>query len=354
MPRAGIRHQGLLVRLAQLPSGNLCLRNPSEDQLIIVRRGTHARLGVGILRVSVQADISEQPRWKQVIDRWGQATVQLSRQLWFRIAAGCLLLLGLAVVITFSTFYSKYERIVDERIRRPIFNEPAQIFAGADRVSTGEKRAMTDLVAELRTAGYAPTGQDATSRVGTYSQRGTKLQIKPGPESYQPGHAATIEIRGGAVQSITGVKGESMDFHDLEPQLITCLLDAKMRSKRRLLVYSEIPPVLRNAIVSVEDRRFFEHRGVNYVRLIGGLFTPILRHRRMQGGSTLTMQMARSFFLSNERTATRKMAEILIALILERRFTKEQILEIYANQVDLGQRGSFNIRGFGEAAQPYG
>ena len=103
----------------------------------------------------------------------------------------------------------------------------------------------------------------------------------------------------------------------------------------------------------MEDRRFFEHGGINYVRLFEGVLAPVLHHRRMQGGSTLTMQMARSFFLSNERSVRRKLAEIMIAMQLEHRFTKPEIFAMYVNQVDMGQRGSFDIRGFGEAAQAY-
>jgi penicillin-binding protein 1B len=285
--------------------------------------------------------------------RWQAFLLSLWQRLWFRIALGALLLAAITGVVTFAHFYTKYERIVDDRIRRPIFNEPAQIFAAADRVSPGDERTMTGIVAELRHAGYASGSETATSKVGIYSQHGTKIQIKPGPESYQPGQDATIEIKGEQIGSITGAKGEALQYYDLEPQLVTGLFDAKNRSIRRLLTYNEIPAVVRNAIISVEDRRFFEHRGINYVRLVEGLLTPVLRHRRMQGGSTLTMQMARSFFLSDERSASRKLAEMMIALILEHRFTKEQILEIYVNQVDLGQRGSFDIRGFGEGALAY-
>ena len=294
----------------------------------------------------MEAEISHRPRWQQ-------KTLALSRRLWFRVALGSVVLLCIAAAITFSVFYSKYERIVDERIRRPIFNEPAQIFAAADRISVGDQRTLDSIITDLRLAGYASGGEDVTANAGIYSQHGPKIQVKPGPDSFQPHQQATVQITNGQIDAITGSKGESLPFYDLEPQLVTGLFDAKKRSKRRLLTYGEIPAVVRDAIVSVEDRRFFEHRGINYFRLVEGLLTPIVKHRRMQGGSTLTMQMARSLFLSDERSASRKLAEMMIALVLETRFSKEQILEIYINQVDVGQRGSFDIRGFGEAARAY-
>jgi penicillin-binding protein 1B len=286
-----------------------------------------------------------------VDSRWKERLLSYWRRPWIRVAAvaivvGCLIVCG-----TFAYFYFKYSRIVDERIRRPIFNEPAQIYAAGDRVSVGEPWTMAKIEAELRTAGYTTAGSE--SSVGSYSERRGTLEIKPGPASYYPGKNVSVRIQDGEVVSITGANEEKLDSYELEPELVTGLFDAKQRSKRRLLTFGEIPPLVTNAIVSIEDRRFFEHGGINYVRLFEGLLAPVFHHRRVQGGSTLTMQMARGFFLSSERSVRRKLAEMMIALILERRFTKERILEIYVNQVDLGQHGSFNIRGFGEAAQAY-
>ena len=298
-----------------------------------------------ILQVQVKLKNLRRINWDSLLLALKRRDVQ--------VALAAVLLLCCAAVVTVTLFYWHYERIVDERIRRPIFNEPAQIYAAGERIQVGDRWRADTILADLRNAGYVPDSATTESAVGTYSERGAAIQIKPGPTSYHPGEKAALLLKNGRVASISGSKGESLSSYDLEPRLITGLFDAKERSKRRLLIFNEIPKVLINAIVSVEDRRFFEHNGINYVRLVEGLLTPILRHHRIQGGSTLTMQMARGFFLSNERSVRRKLAEMTIALILERRFSKEQILEIYVNQVDLGQRGSFNIRGFGEAAQAY-
>jgi len=270
-----------------------------------------------------------------------------------RIALAAILVCAVIVVAAFASFYLKYTRIVDERIRRPIFNEAAQIYARSDRVDVGDQTSAAAIVGELRSAGYAASRGDTRSNMGTFSARDATLRIDPGPGSYRPGQSASIHFAAGQVDTITGPKGESLSSYELEPQLVTGLFDAKQRSKRRLLTYAEIPPLVANAIVSVEDRRFFQHKGINYFRLVEGLLTPILQHHRMQGGSTLTMQMARAFFLTNERSLHRKLAEMTIALVLERRFTKEQILAIYVNQVSFGQHGSFNISGFGEASQAF-
>lgn len=259
--------------------------------------------------------------------------------------------IALLSVLTF--YYVKYRRIVDQRISHPIFNDAAQIYAAPEPVRVGDKWSIPEISSDLRHAGYTKAGGKGDTEIGTYEESASSIEIKPGPESYHAPESATIHIAKGRVDSITGSKGESLSAYELEPQLITGLFDAKRRSKRRLLTYEEIPKVVVDAIVSIEDRRFFEHNGINYVRLVEGVLAPLMGHHRMQGGSTLTMQMARAFFLSNERSVRRKLAEMMIATDLERRFTKQQILEIYVNQVDMGQRASFNIRGFGEAAQAY-
>jgi penicillin-binding protein 1B len=107
------------------------------------------------------------------------------------------------------------------------------------------------------------------------------------------------------------------------------------------------------AVTSIEDRRFFEHSGVNFVRLFGAAWADMRTGRKSQGGSTITMQISRGFFLSPARTYKRKLTEMLIAFELEQKLTKEQIFELYANQVYMGQRGSFSIHGFAEASRAY-
>ncbi|MDE3105693.1 MAG: penicillin-binding protein, partial [Acidobacteriota bacterium] len=125
------------------------------------------------------------------------------------------------------------------------------------------------------------------------------------------------------------------------------------RTKRRLVTYSEIPPRMVQAVTAIEDRSFFEHGGVNYLRIAKCAMEDVISHHKECGGSTLTMQLARGFFLSPEKRLTRKLKEIMITFQLEAHFNKQQIFEMYANEINLGQRGSFAINGFGEAARAY-
>ena len=156
------------------------------------------------------------------------------------------------------------------------------------------------------------------------------------------------------VESIVDAKGQPLSSYELEPLLITGLSAGADRIKRRLLTYNEIPHNLVHAVVSIEDRRFFEHNGVDYYRILGALRNDLTPgHRWTEGGSTLTMQLARGFFLTPQRRIKRKIIEIAITFQLEHRFTKQQIFQMYANEINLGQRGSFSIDGFGEASQAY-
>jgi penicillin-binding protein 1B len=135
--------------------------------------------------------------------------------------------------------------------------------------------------------------------------------------------------------------------------MLASLFDAEQRSKRQLVKYDDIPKIMVEAVTSIEDRRFFQHSGVNFMRLVEAAWIDFTHQRHQQGGSTITMQLSRAFFLTPEKTFKRKLIEMLIAVELEHKFSKQQIFEFYANRVDLGQRGSFTISGFAEGSRSY-
>jgi penicillin-binding protein 1B len=271
--------------------------------------------------------------------------------LWKLARAGLLLLVAIAAIgaIVFGYYYHEYRGLVDERLAKgPLFAAVAQVYAAPQEVRPGQQLSASAIAAALRRAGY-----NGNAQLGSYELRGNSILIKPGPQSYLAMDGATITTTGGQVQSITAENGAALSAYKLEPQLITALSEDKDRTKRRLVTYSQIPPRMVQAVLAIEDRRFFEHSGINYVRTAKCAFEDVLAHRMNCGGSTLTQQLARSFFLSPEKTYSRKIAEVMITFQLEARFNKQQIFEMYANQINLGQRGSFAINGFGEAAQAY-
>jgi len=266
------------------------------------------------------------------------------------VAVGIVFLFFIAVT---SFYYFKYKHIVDERLEKPLFTNTAKIYAAPREVRPGQKLTATFIAQELRTAGYSEVGTGSASPMGTYELSGGSITVHPGPQSYHAPDSATISFSAGKVSQITDASGQELAAYELEPLLITGLSDQN-RIKRRLVTYNELPRYLVPAVTSIEDRRFFEHDGVDYYSMIGWAWHDLRGDRRyMGGGSTLTMQLAKNVFLTPERTLRRKLKQILITFQLEHRFSKQKIFEIYANDIPLGQRGSFAINGFGEAAQAY-
>ena len=255
-------------------------------------------------------------------------------------------LLGAGV---FGFYYFKYQKVVDERLAAgPLFASVAQIYAAPKEIRNGQRLTIASIAADLRSAGY-----NSNSQLGTFEQRADSILIKPGPQSFHNTDGATITTEGGQVASITAENGVALRSYELEPQLITALSEDKNRTKRRIVAFQDIPPRLVQAVTAIEDRRFFEHGGINYLRLAKCAEEDIVSHQKECGGSTLTMQLARGFFLTPEKKYSRKLREIMITLQLESRFSKPEIFAMYANQINLGQRGSFAVNGFGEAAQAF-
>jgi penicillin-binding protein 1B len=277
--------------------------------------------------------------------------------LW-RLCRFAVILLVAGVILgacVYGFFYEKYKgEVADKLAQGPLFAPVAQVYAAPQEVRTGQQLSASSIAAALRRAGY-----NGNPQLGSFQLNGDSILIKPGPQSYLATDGATITTgtTGSAdkpiVQSITAENGAALASYKLEPQLITALSEDKNRTKRRLVTYSQIPPQLVQAVTAIEDRRFFEHGGLNYGRTLKCAVQDILSQRKSCGGSTITQQLARGFFLSPEKTYSRKIAEIMITFQLEARFNKQEIFEMYANEINLGQRGSFAINGFGEASQSF-
>jgi penicillin-binding protein 1B len=267
-----------------------------------------------------------------------------------RFALGAFLILAVVFAVFFSYYYVHYERIIAQRFEGSVFANSAKIYARPVSIGIGEKADVKEIAAALRHTGY--TEKSGQSSMGSYHLTAGSIQIEPGPNSYHSPEPATIRVRDGEVASITGHGGSQLEAYELEPEMITSLF-GDQRSKREVVHYNEMPKTLVDAVLAIEDRRFFQHNGVNFLRFAEAAWIDFTRQRHEQGGSTLTMQLARGFFLTPEKTIKRKLTEMLIAMELEQRFSKQEIFEFYGNWVDLGQRGSFEISGFAEASHAY-
>ncbi len=262
-------------------------------------------------------------------------------------------ILVLLVAIGIGTYYwISYGRMIDQRLSGHIQQTTARIYAAPMRIYTGEALTLADMANHLQRAGYSEL--DVAGTPGRYILHGNEIEIRPSSESYfGVKNRLVVDFSKTEIQKIRSMdSGAAMDTAEVEPELLTSLFDSS-REKRRAISYNDIPRVLRDAVLSVEDRRFFEHPGFDPIRILGAAWADLRHGARVQGGSTISMQVARSFFFNSDRTLRRKVAETVVALELEHRFTKQQIFELYTNEIYLGNRGSFAIHGFGEASLAY-
>lgn len=253
--------------------------------------------------------------------------------------------------LVFGIFtYVHYSRLIDEKLKAGPFPNTSMIFAAPRTLSVGEEISRDEIITTLRNAGY---GESKANRMGWFNLRADAVEILPGPDSYFDNEGGVIRFKEGQIESIISLRDNTARTqYALEPELVTNLFDQK-REKRRLLSFDELPKTLVNAVVSVEDKRFFEHAGFDPLRILKAVYVNFRERRRAEGASTLSMQLARNFWLTLDKSWKRKAEETVITLILEQKLSKQQIFEYYANMIDLGRRGSFAIRGFGEGAQAY-
>ncbi len=268
-----------------------------------------------------------------------------------KVALTLATLLLMGGLLTFTYYYTKYSRLIEAKLRTGPFQSTAMIFAAPETVSVGDQMTVDEVVAQLRRSGYTDS---RTNPLGWYNVRKDAVEIFPGTDSYFDQEGGVIYFSGATVSRIISTRDNTdRTEYMLEPELLTNLFD-KNREKRRLVKFADLPKVLIQAVVSAEDKRFFQHSGFDPLRVIKAAYVDLKERRIEEGASTLSMQLAGMFWLNRqERTWRRKAAEVLITFQIEQKLTKEEIFEYYANQIDLGRRGSFAIRGFGEAAQAY-
>jgi penicillin-binding protein 1B len=228
-----------------------------------------------------------------------------------------------------------------------------KIFAAPTVLYPGKQINYSSLVARVRRLGYAEENTDAGA---AYYQPGTadRLQIHNDnsvPED--PGRTVEVRCTANSIQSITDAANQTpLERFALKPIMLSNAIDQN-REKRRFVSYQDLPQVLINAVLAAEDRRFFSHGGIDPIRIIKALIVNAREGETTQGASTLTQQFVKNYFLTPERTWRRKLSDAYMSILLERRLSKEQIFELYSNEVYLGQAGSFSIMGFGEAANAF-
>jgi penicillin-binding protein 1B len=266
---------------------------------------------------------------------------------------GMFLALFIAAAGVLTYYYVSFGKLINQRLTGQIFENTSSVYTAPGRIYTGESMKQADLTSYLLRAGYQES--DVQGAPGYFTVTKSSIEIHPSfTNSYFRGrNAVRVDFSPFGVSHITQLSdGSDLDSTLLEPELITNLFDST-REKRRVIRYEDLPPDLVHALLAAEDKRFFEHGALDMIRVFGAAFADISKGEKAQGASTIDMQVARTFFFTTKREWSRKAKEILMAAELNERFSKQQILELYANDIYLGNRGSFSIRGFGEGAEAY-
>ncbi len=154
------------------------------------------------------------------------------------------------------------------------------------------------------------------------------------------------------VEIYAGSSGEPVEKAEMEPELFAQFIGNQSIIRRKVQL-ADTPPLCLQALLSIEDSDFLEHGGVSYRGILRAAMRNVTGGRLAQGGSTITQQLVKNYFLTNEKTFRRKFKEMFMAILLELRATKDEILESYVNEIYMGQEGSFQIRGYGAAAEHY-
>ena len=252
---------------------------------------------------------------------------------------------------------SAYVTWLDFRIRDQFEGKrwavPARVFARPLELTPGAPLTADAIEAELKLAGYRRVR--SAFRPASFERDGGRMRLVTRGfrflDGAAPSRRVTVSVSGGRIAAVE-VDGEPRPRVRIDPAEIARVYPAH-REDRVLLRLDDVPAAFLAILLEVEDRRFHEHLGIDPLAILRAAWVNLRAGRAVQGGSTLTQQLAKNFFLSPERTFTRKLNEALIALLLEWRYSKHELLEGYLNEVFLGQQGAYAIHGFGRAARYY-
>ncbi len=267
-------------------------------------------------------------------------------------------LVSLAVVVAgifLIRYYFIFDNLIRAKLGKPEGVIETEIYASPVYLTAGKRIAPQDVVTRLRRLGYVEQKPGERARTMTYQlvKPNQLLLTNDGVVPYDANRSALVTWSGRTIASVVdGEKHQGLDSFALRPELLSNAIDSS-REKRRYVRYQDLPRVVVNAILASEDRRFFSHRGIDPLRIFSALLVDVRAGDKVQGASTLTQQFVKNYFLTPERTWRRKIADAYMSILLEQRLSKEQIFELYCNDVYLGQVGSFGIVGVGEAAEAY-
>ncbi len=258
-------------------------------------------------------------------------------------------LVGLVVLAGFAIYL---DAIVQEKFSGKRWTIPAKVYARPLELFVGQKLTKDDFLIELDALGYRR--ESVANGPGAAAVNGNTVDLNTrGFQFYEgadPAQQVRVRFSGDYVADLSSGNGAKLAVARLEPLMIGGLYPKNLED-RILIKLDQAPPYLLDTLVTVEDRDFYHHFGVSPKSIARAFWVNASAGQMRQGGSTLTQQLVKNFYLTNERSITRKLTEAMMAVLLEIHYTKQEILEAYLNEVFVGQDGQRAVHGFGLASQ---
>ena len=286
------------------------------------------------------------PRKRAVVNR---KRPKPRRWPWF----GLLLAFAALAILPAAAYVYWLDRQVGAQFEGKRWALPARVYARPLELYDGLALRPDNLIAELTALNYRAHA-DGTAP-GSYLRRGDFVRLTSRGFRFSDGveQSRTVELHFAANRLVSlSAAGRPLPLLRLEPALIGGIYPAHGED-RVLLRLDEVPPALVHALVAIEDREFFQHRGISFSGIGRAAWANLRARRVVQGGSTITQQLVKNFYLSDERSLRRKVNEAVMALLLEYRYDKAEIFEAYLNEIYLAQDGNRGIHGFGLGAEYY-
>lgn len=263
----------------------------------------------------------------------------------------CVLII--AGFLAFSIYLVRLDTIIRDKFEGNRWDIPAKVFARPLELYANAPVTTNDFEQELKLLGYSK--KDSYEKSGSYVVQNNSYYVHTRGfdygDSVDPEQILQVSFNEDTVADIKATKPSSTGIARLEPMLVGGIFP-QHNEDRVLIKLNKVPKTLIEALVATEDRNFYHHHGISFRGTARAIVSNITGGKR-QGGSTLTQQLVKNFYLSPEKTLKRKVNEAFMSLLLEFHYSKDEILEAYLNEVNLGQNGNYSINGYGLASQFY-
>lgn len=298
------------------------------------------------------ASRSARRRGRRSRRRRSRRTLSLGRALVLSLA---LLAFGSGVFVARAVL--RLDQVVRARFEGRLFSVPTRVYSAPTMLTAGLDIEQIELRDTLRRLGYREEGDPAVATPGAVAWAPGRVRVHlrgfEHPTRAEAPRRIELAVGRERIEEIRELgSGRELSVALLEPETIGAYYGPE-HEQRELVRIGAVPRHLIDAVLAVEDQRFEEHGGIDWIRVLGAAWANVRAGGIRQGGSTLTQQLVKNFFLTPDRTLERKLQEAVMAVIVEARFDKSAILEAYLNEIYLGQRGATSIHGVGEAARLY-